>query len=225
MIINDRIVLSSYTKTNNLKDNKNTSFEEALQAQSKAANTINDELINKCISNAEDDFAWSMFGLCAYFPTDWHTPRKDKETSVDYIARLPKEDLGVMMFLEACGEIETRKLDPIKNDLDEQFFKRAEEIIENYQITPDLELKIIEFAKKSSKEFMNNFDLPSGSVGLDHPKLQAIFKKHGISMDEFVDKEKLMKQSFKFDFDKEKDKLFDELMKISDNSKARLGIS
>lgn len=57
---------------------------------------------------------------------------------------------------------------------------------------------------------MNNFDLPSGSVGLDHPKLQAIFKKHGISMDEFVDK--LMKQSFKFDFDKEKDKLFDELI-------------
>lgn len=44
------------------------------------------------------------------------------------------------MFLEAYGEIETRKLNLIKNDLDEQFFKKAEEILENYQIT-DLELK------------------------------------------------------------------------------------
>ncbi|MBZ7984863.1 hypothetical protein AVANS14531_00735 [Campylobacter sp. Cr9] len=225
MIINDRIVLSSYTKTNNLKDNKNASFEEALQTQSKAANTINDELINKCISNAEDDFAWSMFGFCTYFPTEWHTPRKDKELDSEYLNRIPKEDVGVMMFLEACGIAETRKLDPIKNDLDYKVLKAAEEVLENYQITPDLELKIIEFAKKSSKEFMNNFDLPSGSVGLDHPKLQAIFKKHGISMDEFVDKEKLMKQSFKFDFDKEKDKLFDELLKLGENNKIRLGIS
>ncbi|MBT0879525.1 hypothetical protein AVBRAN12640_04610 [Campylobacter sp. RM12640] len=225
MLINDRIVLSSFTKTNNLNDNKKASFEEALQAQSKAASNINDELINKCISNAEDDFAWSMFGFCTYFPTEWHTPRKDKELDSEYLNRIPKEDLGVMMFLEACGEIETRKLDPIKNDLDEQFFKRAEEVLENYQITPDLELKIIEFAKKSSKEFMQKYDAPAGNIGLNHPKLQAIFNKHGISMDEFVDKEKLMQQSFKFDFDKEKDKLLDELMKISDNSKARLGIS
>ncbi|MBT0879524.1 hypothetical protein KJQ97_08820 [Campylobacter sp. 2018MI01] len=225
MLINDRIVLSSFTKTNNLKDNKNTSFEEALQAQSKAASNINDELINKCISNSKDDFAWMHYGNCLFFPTEWHTPRKDKETSDDYMARLPKEDVGVMMFLEACGIVETKKLESVKNNLDYEGLKVAEEIIENYQITPDLELKIIEFAKKSSKEFMNKFDLPSGSVGLDHPKLQAIFKKHGISMDEFVDKEKLMQQSFKFDFDKEKDKLLDELMKISDNSKARLGIS
>ncbi|MBZ7976338.1 hypothetical protein [Campylobacter sp. RM12637] len=225
MLINDRIVLSSFTKTNNLKDNKNTSFEEALQAQSKAASNINDELINKCISNSKDDFAWMHYGNCLFFPTEWHTPRKDKETSDDYMARLPKEDVGVMMFLEACGIVETKKLESVKNNLDYEGLKVAEEIIENYQITPDLELKIIEFAKKSSKEFMNKFDLPSGSVGLDHPKLQAIFNKHGISMDEFVDKEKLMQQSFKFDFDKEKDKLLDELMKISDNSKARLGIS
>ncbi|MBT0883475.1 hypothetical protein [Campylobacter sp. 2018MI13] len=225
MLINDRIVLSSFTKTNNLKDNKNTSFEEALQAQSKAASNINDELINKCISNSKDDFAWMHYGNCLFFPTEWHTPRKDKETSDDYMARLPKEDVGVMMFLEACGIVETKKLESVKNNLDYEGLKVAEEIIENYQITPDLELKIIEFAKKSSKEFMNKFDLPSGSVGLDHPKLQAIFKKHGISMDEFVDKEKLMQQSFKFDFDKEKDKLLDELMKISDNSKTRLGIS
>ncbi|MBZ7978673.1 hypothetical protein AVBRAN12654_07725 [Campylobacter sp. RM12654] len=225
MLINDRIVLSSFTKTNNLKDNKNTSFEEALQAQSKAASNINDELINKCISNAEDDFAWMHYGNCLFFPTEWHTPRKDKELDSEYLNRIPKEDVGVMMFLEACGIVETKKLESVKNNLDYEGLKVAEEIIENYQITPDLELKIIEFAKKSSKEFMNKFDLPSGSVGLDHPKLQAIFNKHGISMDEFVDKEKLMQQSFKFDFDKEKDKLLDELMKISDNSKARLGIS
>ena len=225
MIINDRIVLSSYTKTNNLKDNKNTSFEEALQAQSKAANTINDELINKCISNAEDDFSLMHYGHCLYFPTEWHTPRKDKELDSEYLNRIPKEDVGVMMFLEACGIVETKKIYPVQNDLDYQSLKTAEEIIENYQITPDLELKIIEFAKKSSKEFMNNFDLPTGCVGLDHPKLQAIFKKHGISMDEFVDKEKLMKQSFKFDFDKEKDKLFDELLKLGENNKIRLGIS
>lgn len=137
MIINDRIVLSSYTKTNNLKDNKNASFEEALQAQSKAANTTNDELINKCISNAEDDFAWSMFGFCTYFPTEWHTPRKDKELDSEYLNRIPKEDVGVMMFLEACGIAETRKLDPIKNDLDYKVLKAAEEVLKNYQITPD----------------------------------------------------------------------------------------
>lgn len=225
MLINDRIVLSSFTKTNNLNDNKKASFEEALQAQSKAASNINDELINKCISNSKDDFAWMHYGNCLFFPTEWHTPRKDKELDSEYLNRIPKEDVGVMMFLEACGIVETKKLESVKNNLDYEGLKVAEEIIENYQITPDLELKIIEFAKKSSKEFMNKFDLPSGSVGLDHPKLQAIFKKHGISMDEFVDKEKLMQQSFKFDFDKEKDKLLDELMKISDNSKARLGIS
>lgn len=194
------ISLNTTYQNNKLETRKKSVEFDAILDDKSTDKSVNDSLINECLVNAKDDFAWSHYGYCCYFPTEWHTPRKYMETSIDYMSKIPKEDLGVMMFLESCGEIETRKVYPIKNDLDRKAYEKAVKVLNEYQITPDLELKIIEFAKKSSKEFMQKFDAPAGNIGLNHSKLQAIFKKHNISMSEFEDSKKLFKPKIEFDF-------------------------